>query len=110
VVCIPDTIVQDYSILYQVGLVACIPDTIVQDYSILYQAGLVVCIPDTIVQDYSILYQVGRVVCIPDTIEVANGTHVLRQFLRLRPLEVVYDRNDVAVGLQSCHNLLQSKQ
>jgi hypothetical protein len=36
-------------------------------------------------------------VCIPDTVEVANGTHVFRKFLWLRPLEVVYDGNDVAV-------------
>jgi hypothetical protein len=34
---------------------------------------------------------------IPNTIEVANSTHVFRKFLRFRPLEVVYDGNDVAV-------------
>jgi hypothetical protein len=47
---------------------------------------------------------------IPDTIEVANSAHVFREFLRLWPLEVVYDGNDVAVRLESCHNLLHSRK
>ena len=40
-----------------------------------------------------------------DSIEVAQGPDVLWQFLGIRELEVVDDRDDVAVVLQGGHNL-----
>ena len=45
----------------------------------------------------------------PDAVEGDDGPHVLRQLLRLRPLEVVDDWNDVALGLQSRTNLLKTE-
>ena len=42
----------------------------------------------------------------PDSVEGADGLDVLGQFLRLRPLEVVDDGDDVTLGLQSRVHLL----
>lgn len=43
---------------------------------------------------------------VPDSVEVADLPHVIGQFLRLWPGEVVDDGDNVAVGLQRRHDLL----
>lgn len=41
-----------------------------------------------------------------DTIEVEDGTHIIWQRLWVRPYEVLCDRNNVLLPIESCNNLL----
>lgn len=46
----------------------------------------------------------------PNPIKVTHSAHVFGQLLRLGPNEVVDDRNNVAIGLESSHNFLKPKK